>query len=92
MNNKRIADAVIIAGGVFMVGSAVLSMRKTRKVEQAKRNTIVEETAIEMAAIHRATDIVNARIARGEIRDMETLRRNVLEEVSFQKIAIHEQM
>lgn len=92
MNNRQIGNALILTGAAIMIGSAYLSMRQTRQVEQAKRDDIVNETAIEMAAVQRATDIVNARIARGEIRDMETLRRNVLEEVSFQKIAIHEQM
>ena len=50
------------------------------------------DLTIEAAAIHRATEVINKRIARGDFKTQEEMRQAVLEEFSFQKIALHEEL
>lgn len=88
-NLYRLGFALGVAG---YVGVNVLAARKTRKAEQAERTDIVNQMGVEVAAIHRATDIVNGRIERGEIRSYDQLREAVLTEVGFQKILINENL
>lgn len=60
--------------------------------DHAEPNPIVKDLAIESAAIVRATEVINQKIDRGEIRTHDELRKAVLEEFSFQKIALHEEL
>lgn len=61
-------------------------------VDHAEPNVKVVDMTVEAAAIHRATEVINKKIAAGEIRTEEELREAVLQEFSFQKIAIHEEL
>lgn len=61
-------------------------------VDNAVIRTHAVDLTVEAAAIHRATEIINKKIERGEIRDNDELRKAVLQEFSFQKIAIHEKL
>lgn len=61
-------------------------------VDHAQPVIKVVDMTVEAAAIHRATEIINKKIAAGEIRTQDELREAVLQEFSFQKIAIHEDL
>lgn len=61
-------------------------------VDHAEPNVKVVDLTVEAAAIHRATEVINKKIAAGEIRTQEELKEAVLQEFSFQKIAIHEEL
>lgn len=88
----RINWAVLAIGSAVIVGNGVYQIRKTRNVEREKRKQILNDMGLDVAAIHNATDVINERIDRGEIRSLEELRDAVLTEVAFQKIAIHEEL
>lgn len=61
-------------------------------VDKSEPTVKVVDLTVEAAAIHRATDVINGKIERGEIRNHDELREAVLQEFSFQKIAIHEEL
>ena len=48
------------------------------------------ELGLNVRAIYRAHDLINSRIEAGEFTSYEDLKRAVLDEVEFQKIAIRE--
>lgn len=73
-----------------IIGSAVRASLKVKREERAKRKVVLDEMGLDVAAIHNATDVVNGRIERGEIRNLGELREAVLTEVAFQKITIRE--
>lgn len=79
-----------IAG--FVVMSILTNTRSVRDEERGKRKEILNDMGLDVAAIHRATDVVNGRIERGEIRSYDQLREAVTTEVAFQKISIREDM
>lgn len=91
MNERRIRIALGLCLAAVIVGRGVRDMKKTHDVESDKRKAILNEMGLDVAAIHNATDIINARIENGEIRSMEELRDAVLNEVAFQKITIREE-
>lgn len=88
------ADKIALAA--FLIGSAVFFAAGIRAVQMEKpttrspREQVLDEMGLDVAAIHRATDIINAKIERGEIRDYDELRLAVTTEVAFQKVAIRE--
>lgn len=92
MNVRQARIAIFATASAIIIAKAAIDVHKVRVEEQAKRDTIVDELVVETAAIHRATDIINERISRGEIRSYNQLREQVLNEVAFQKIAIQEQL
>jgi uncharacterized membrane protein len=80
---------------VFLIGSAIvlalaLRKREEQPMSRTAREKVLDEMGLDVAAIHRATDIINAKIERGEIRDYDELRLAVTTEVAFQKVAIRE--
>lgn len=90
MNKKQINSAIII-GCTVIVAVGVRDMINIHAVERAKRKQILDDMGLDVAAIHNATDIVNGRIERGEIRSYNELRDAVLTEIAFQKITIREE-
>lgn len=84
--------AVFLIGATIIVGAAAHDIYKFTMEERAKRKIVLDSMGLEVAAIHRATDVVNARIERGDIRSYDQLRDAVLTEVAFQKIAIQEEL
>lgn len=87
---RKIQSTVFCLAASLLILKAVRDMRATIHVERDKRKKMLDAVGLDVAAIHNATDVINAQIERGEIRDMDTLRRRVLDEVAFQKIAIRE--
>lgn len=88
--HRNLKAAVIIVGSTLIVARGILDFRKTRTEGRSARKLIIDEMGVDVAAIHNATDVINAQIERGEIRDYDTLRARVLDEVAFQKIVIRE--
>lgn len=91
MNDKQTAYVILGLGAAIFTGSAYLTYRNTRNEEREKRKAILTEMGLDVAAIHNATDVVNKRIEKGEIRNLDQLREAVLTEVAFQKITIREE-
>lgn len=103
INVKPVRLALVILGGAIVKSLAIGFVRGLRgKKEEPLPFNVVDhmppgkvaniDLTVEAAAIHRATEIINKKIAAGEIRTQEQLRDAVLQEFSFQKIAIHEQL
>ena len=84
--------AVIFLGvSSLIIAAGVRDFLKFRAEERAKRKMVLDNIGLDVVAIHNATDVVNARIERGEITNYDELREAVLTEVAFQKIAIREE-
>ena len=90
MNEKQMQAVVHLGVASVIIGSAVRASLKVKREERAKRKVVLDEMGLDVAAIHNATDVVNGRIERGEIRNLGELREAVLTEVAFQKITIRE--
>lgn len=90
MNEKQIRIAVTLAIGGAIIARGVYQHRQITKEHQEKRKAILNEMGLDVAAIHNATDIINERIEKGEIRSYEQLKEHVVNEVAFQKITIRE--
>lgn len=90
MLSARVKGFIALAIIAGTVAAGVRDAYKFRQEERTKRKMILDAAGLEVAAIQRATDVVNARIERGEIRNYDDLRDAVVTEVAFQKIAIHE--
>lgn len=88
--HRNVKAAIILGGATLIVTNTVIGIRRVRREERMKRKGFLTEVGLDVAAIHNATDVINEQIERGEIRDMDTLRARVLDEVAFQKIAIRE--
>lgn len=89
---RKIRVAIILVGATVIIAKGVHDIRQTVREGRTEREQIIDDMGLDVAAIHRATDVVNARIDRGEIRSMDQLREAVLTEVAFQKISIREDM
>lgn len=87
---RKIKAAYILVGVTAILYVGIRDIRKTVQHERSERKKIIDDMGLDVAAIHRATDVVNARIDRGEIRSYDQLREAVLTEVAFQKISIRE--
>lgn len=88
--HRNVKAAIVIVGASLIITKGVIDIRTIRAEEQAKRKAILNEMGLDVAAIHNATDVVNAKIEHGEITNYDELREAVLTEVAFQKIAIRE--
>lgn len=64
---------------------------ETHRVEQKKRQEIMQNMHLDIQAIHNARDVLTERIDRGGIRSLSQLTDTVHNEVAFQKIAIREE-
>lgn len=90
MNRKRAAVLLTLACAGVLVLAQKGEASRERQAERSTRKKVIDQIGLDVAAIHRATDVINAQIDRGEIRDWETLQERVLDEIAFQKIAIRE--
>lgn len=89
---RNLKAAYILIGSTIIIAAGIRNIRKDVKAERIKRTQVITEVGLDVAAIQNAADVVNARIERGEIRDYDELRDAVISEVSFQKIAIREEL
>jgi hypothetical protein len=88
-NDIRIIQAVAFGAAVV-----ILSAREYIRIhreEQAKREQIDRDMHLDIAAIHKASPVILARIDAGEIRSLAALQDAVKTETAFQKIAIREE-
>lgn len=90
MNDRQVRTVLFLGIAGVIVASGVREMMHNREVHRLKRKRIVEEGAMDVAAIHEAADHVNARIDRGEIRSLGQLQDAITTEIAFQKMAIRE--
>lgn len=84
---KKIFIAFVAA---LIVLEASYQISKDREKGRSDRKKVLDEVGLDVHAIHLATDVVNGRIERGEIRSYDELKEAVLTEVAFQKMAVRE--
>ena len=66
------------------------SFRRNKEDNEEAKEMYDSELGLDVRAIYRARDLINDRIEAGEFTSYEDLKRAVLDEVEFQKIAIRE--
>ena len=91
MSNKRAAILWSLACAGLLILNAKSEEARIRQEERSVRKKVLDQVGLDVAAIHRATDVINSQIESGEIRDWTTLEKRVHEEIAFQKIAIREE-
>ena len=92
MNRKHVFILLLLAVVAFEIAYERSKLKQNHEPQRSPREQVLDEVGLDVAAIHRATDVVNGQIERGEIRDWDTLRQRVTDEVAFQKIAIREEI
>ena len=87
-NTRRLMIAAFV--GALVVKTAI-DIRQITLEEREKRRQFLVAVGTDVAAIHKAADILNAQIDRGEIRTLDKLRERMNDEIAFQKIALREE-
>lgn len=91
MNPNDIRNVALAAAGVASFGFAtVTTLKKIRRNEVAKRESLQTEAQLDAEAIQIAAKIITGRWVCGEFRKTDEVMRAYRNEIEFQKIAIRE--